>query len=244
MRLTRSQPYLLVVFLIALLATGCSLEEKVETGVPDGWEASDDRWWRTGFDTTGVFRNLETFADMGTTGSEATFVANAQMTTTPGSIQEQFDRRVQRSLIRLYRNEPELVDSLFERYVRPTLEDQADPDNMIRKVDEYQRKGYGILRNHFQEPQTALVLGKDVEVPYPDSLREKQVTGAVKTQVYLNKEGEPMAIMLLEGVHPVLDNIGMRATTQMRWRPAYRIRKGNWIPIPAWARYNLRFSIE
>lgn len=243
MRFIRSLSYLCI-FLLVLLATGCATEERAETGVPEGWEASDDRWWRTGFDTTGVFRNLETFADMGSSGGGLTFVANAQMTTHPGGLQEQFDRRVQRSLIRLYRNKPELVDSLFERYVRPTLQDKADADNMNRKVDEFQRKGYGILRNHFQEPQTALVLGKDVEVPYPDSLRQKQVTGAVKTQVYLNKEGEPMAIMLLEGVHPVLDAIGMRATTQMRWRPAYRIRNGNWIPIPAWTRYNLRFRIE
>lgn len=243
MRFRSSQPGFLICLLV-LLATGCVPEEAVETGVPDGWEAQENRWWRTGFDTTGVFRNLETFADMGSSGSGVTFVANAQMTSPPGSLQEQFERRVQRSLIRLYRNEPELVDSLFERYVRPTLAGKADADDMNRKVDEFQRKGYGILRNHFQEPQTALVLGKDVDVPYPDSLRKKQVTGAVKTQVYLNKEGEPMAIMLLEGVHPVLDAIGMRATTEMRWRPAYRIRNGNWIPVPAWARYNLRFRIE
>jgi len=238
-----SKSYLFI-FLVAMLAMGCAAEEGAETGVPTGWEASDGRWWRTGFDTTGVFRELETFEDMGSSGSGVTFVANAQMTNRPGSLQEQFESRVQRSLIRLYRNEPELVDSLFERYVRPTLAGKADANDLNRKVDEFQRKGYGILRNHFQEPQTALVLGKDVDVPYPDSLREKQVTGAVKTQVYLNKEGEPMAIMLLEDVHPVLDAIGMRATTEMRWRPAYRIRNGNWVPVPAWARYNLRFRIE
>lgn len=238
--------YVSIVLFLMLVAYigGCTPSESVETSVPEGWETNGTYWWRTGFDTTDVFRNLDTFADMGVGNVGITFVANAQASNRSGSPQDIFERRVQRSLIRLYRNQPMLVDSLFERYVRPSLAGKGDPDKMDALVDQYQRKSYGVIRNHFQEPQTALILGKDVEVPYPDSLRERQVTGAVKTQVYLNDEGEPQAIMLLEGVHPVLDAIGLRATTQMRWRPAYRIRKGNWIPISAWTRYNLRFKIE
>jgi hypothetical protein len=164
--------YVSIVLFLMLVAYigGCTPSESVETSVPEGWETNGTYWWRTGFDTTDVFRNLDTFADMGVGNVGITFVANAQASNRSGSPQDIFERRVQRSLIRLYRNQPMLVDSLFERYVRPSLAGKGDPDKMDALVDQYQRKSYGVIRNHFQEPQTALILGKDVEVPYPDSL--------------------------------------------------------------------------
>jgi outer membrane biosynthesis protein TonB len=68
------------------------------------------------------------------------------------------------------------------------------------------------------------------------------VAGTVRIQVYINEEGEPLTLQLLESVDPDLDGIAMRAMTQMRWRPTYTMRKGRWVAIPAWARLGVPFG--
>lgn len=225
------------VILLGAMVAGCAREEAaVETGAPEGWQADGDRWWRAGIDTARAFRNLETFSTMGVSGQ--IYLA------TPGNLgpQQQFERRMRHAFIRLYRNQPEIVDSLFTRLVLPKLPAANASDDMARQVERAKRQSYKQLRRHFQEPQTALQLGTDVPVPYPDSLRARQIGGPVKLQVYLDAEGAPLAIELLEGVHPTLDAIALRATTEMRWRPAYLISKGRWSAIPAWARFTVRFT--
>ena len=222
---------------------GCAPQETgQDLGPPADWTGTDTRWWREELDTTGVFRNLETLADMGVTGADPTYVGNAQMAQQARSVEQRFEWSLKQSLIEFYRNQPELVDSLFEQHVTPTLGDAVTTGSLRQQVEEHQRKVYKLLRNHFQEPRTALVLGRDVVVPYPDSLREQGVAGKVRTQVFLNDEGRPQAVMLLDGIHPVLNDLAMRATTQMEWRPAYRMRNGRWIAIPAWARFNINFK--
>lgn len=223
------------VVLLVVLHNGCTPEETVETGPPPGWQAEDGRWWRSGIDTTGVFRDLETFGTMGV--SEQVYLS------APGNLgpQQQFERRLRHSFIRLYRNQPEVVDSLIARVVLPKLPPVNASEDVQRQVERAKRQSYKLLRRHFQEPQTALQLGTDVPVPYPDSLRARQIGGPVKMQVYLDAEGVPQAIKLLESIHPTLDAIALRATTEMRWRPAYLIGKGRWSAIPAWARFSVRF---
>jgi hypothetical protein len=61
-------------------------------------------------------------------------------------------------------------------------------------------------------------------------------------QVYLNREGAPQGIELISAVHPVLDDIAMKAATQMRWQPAYLLTASKSNPVPAWVRYNVNFT--
>ncbi len=149
---------------------------------------------------------------------------------------------VKRSLVRLYRNEPEVVDSLFERHVVPQLAGaslQGDPEDIVERN---KKKAYDALRKHFREPVPRLRLGEDIQVIYPDSLRRSGVSGVVRMQVRVNEAGEPLAIELLESVHPVLDQIAMSATTRMRWQPAYVLVRNDWKALPSWSRFNIHFS--
>lgn len=228
---------------LLLAAVGCSTgcaPPAPDLSPPEGWQAEGDRWWRVGVDTTGRFRDLETLGAMGIERQVLTYAADGRSAAGVGH--RQVVRAVKQSLIRLYRNEPEVVDSLFEHVVAPkiALADFTGP--LQPEVEALKRKGYKMLGSLFKEPRAALRLGTDVPVSYPDSLRALGVAGSVKMQVQLDAEGLPQTVQLLEGIHPVLDHIALTATTQMRWRPAYLMRKGNWKPIPAWVRFNVRFA--
>ncbi len=227
-----------------MFLAGCLPEEKIETGPPDGWQAEDLRWWRAGFDTTGIFRNLETLTDMGVRGAQLTYAASPNVARQRASQQEWFERAVKQKIIQLYRNHPEVVDSLVERHVVPMLKEVDLDANMQSEVDHYMSKSYRFLhKNYFQAPQQKLRVGRDIEVPYPESARKRQIKGAVHVQVYVNAEGEPMTVELLESLDPELDGIAMRTMTKMRWRPAYLMGKGTWKTIPAWTRVKIRFGI-
>ncbi|MDQ6960374.1 MAG: energy transducer TonB, partial [Mariprofundaceae bacterium] len=77
---------------------------------------------------------------------------------------------------------------------------------------------------------------------FPDSLRNTNVSGVVFLQIHISAEGEPVAIEKLNGVHPVLDRIAMRAMTKMRWQPAYVVKGSKSPPVASWARYRVRFA--
>ena len=210
-------------FVLALLTgiglAGCSGGAGGIPEPPEGWQHVDGRWWRAGVDTTQAFRDLSGAEAMGiTSGASASLTA-----------------AVQRELLPLYRNQPEVIDSLFERHVAEKLaEGEGD-------VEEWKRRAYSSLRKNFREPLIATHLGSDIPVPYPDSLRSRGVTGKVTMQVRLDAEGRPQAIELIEPVHPALDAIAMQATTQMKWRPAYVMRNGRWRAIPSWVRFSVNF---
>ena len=218
----RKTAHTFLLFAWLLVAAGCSQEQP--TGPPGGWQSADNRWWQSEVDTSRALRNLETLKAM-EVGQES------------GS----FTQAVQEEFLPLYRNRPSIVDSLFEAYVRPVAE-EADRGDFEAAVDRVRKEGYETLREHFQEPQVALELGTDVPVVYPDSLRQAGTGGEVKMQVFLSEEGQPKAIKLVEGVHPVLDESAMRAATQMEWRPAYLKVKGEWKAVPSWTRYSLTFA--
>ena len=211
-----------LLFTWMLVMAGCNQEQP--TGPPEGWQSADNRWWQSEVDTSRALRNLETLEVMEVEEESGSFIQ---------AVQEEF--------LPLYRNRPAVVDSLFEAYVRPVAE-EADRSDFEAAVDRVRKEGYETLREHFQEPQAALELGSDVPVLYPDSLRQAGAGGEVKMQVFLNEEGQPKAIKLVEGVHPVLDESAMRAAAKMEWRPAYLKVNGAWEAIPSWTRYSLTFA--
>lgn len=222
---------------------GCATD-KPNFGPPADWEGSVVRWWRADTDTSKKFRDLEKLESMNVTGGEMTYFTLESLAYDSEETKERLIWAVKQSLIRLIRNEPEVVDSLFERFVTPKIRSAVlSPDEISSDISRFKKEGYRLIQNNYQEPRMALTLGEDVPVIFPDSLQDKQIGGSVRTQVYVNAKGEPEAIELLEGVHPVLNDIAMKATTKMRWRPAYLMRQGNWRPIPSWVRFTLNFVV-
>ena len=235
-------PFLPFFLLLLLLTSGCG-EEAAQTEPPEGWEAAEGKWWRAGFDTADAFPDMASLEGMGKVG-EMVLAANAQEAQRSGVAAHQLARSTKEGLLELYRNDPEIVDSLFEKYVRPKFEDVQLSNDRAAQVEEFKREGYNAITKHFREPRTRLTLGPDgdIDVAYPDSLREAGVSGRVRTQVRLNEEGEPQAVELVERVHPVLDAIALNATARMRWQPAYVLRGNDWEAVPSWTRFNINFQ--
>lgn len=224
-----------------IFVSGCSNNEFFSYDPPPGWESDGKVWWKVGQDTTGLLRNLETLESMGVTGSDEVYLANANVNGGYDA-RQQFGKAVKRSLIRMYRNEPAIVDSLFETYLTPQIDDVKFTSDPAKDVEGFKKKSYKLLRRHFREPRTRLKLGTDVLVPYPDSLRSQGIHGSVILQVYLNDEGEPLTVEVVDKVHPVLDQLALVATTKMEWLPAYVERKRDWAPIPSWTRFRITFK--
>ena len=231
--LLRSAPVLLLI--VALAAMGCSSGDEARTEAPAGWETAEGRWWTSSADTSVVFRNLESLQSMGVTQED--YVASIQ-----GVNRDQFARAVRQELVPLYRQSPEVVDSLFQDEVQPLIAEAELSGDLQDLLDEYRNRGYKALSKHIREPRTQTSLGEDVPVAYPDSLRNPETSGAVRMQIRLNEEGEPQAIQRLERIHPTLDAIAMNAATRMRWQPAYLLVDGDWQPIPSWVRFSVRFQ--
>lgn len=222
-----------IAFLI--LFTACGSQHEFDPGPPSGWEGEEGRWWQEGVDTSVAFRDLQSLPTMGVD----------RIPNVPGTnpaVRAMVAQNVKQGLLRLYRNQPEVIDSLFDAHVVRLISEADVSGDRAELSDQLQQDGYRSIGRHFQEPRTRLTLGDDVPVIYPDSLRRQGISGRVSMQVYLNEEGEPLAVMLVDGVHPVLDDLAMEATTEMRWRPAYLMRRGNWLAIPSWARFNINFT--
>jgi len=237
---------------MGILLAGCADDKApIPTDFPTGWEGTAERWWRTDVDTTGTFRNLETLADMGIPGSNLLAVETTGIVEADGELARiTLIQLVKQSLIELIRHRPETVDSLFNKFVIPKIgnvdaeRDIASGTDLTPLVKNYQKLGYQILARHFRRPVTVLKLVEDIPVPVPDSLRGSGRGGTVMMQVAINKEGIPTAIEKLESAHPVLDAIAMRATTQMRWQPAYLLTGGRSVPVASWARFKVRFDLS
>lgn len=230
--------------LCVLLLAGCGEEgPHIPLETPAGWAGNTTTWWQVAADTSGVFRELESFDDMGIAGSLLlTQTIDGSSSADMALAQRKFNMYVKESLIELFRNEPQVVDSLFERFVAPKIDTPNLDGDVQPLVKEQQRRAYQIMARHFRYPRTLTKLGEDIPVPVPDSLQEREISGAVFIQIALNKEGVPIALTKLEGVHPVLDRIAMRAMTQMRWQPAYVLRGGGSVAIPSWTRMKVRFG--
>ncbi len=193
--------FFLFTFALALLA-GCG-GRAADLGPPPGWTADGDRWWRDGVDTSVAFRDLETFEAMGL--GEHADGKRAEGPT---------HRNVQQRFLALYRNQPEVVDSLFTAIAVPLIDERGqdeDRDALERDINRELNRVFFYPR---PSPES------DVAIVYPDSLRQAGIGGAVKMQVYLSEAGEPLAVELVDSVHPTLDAIALRATTEKTWIPA------------------------
>ena len=206
------------------LLAGCGGGGSADLGPPAGWSADGlDRWWKEGVDTSLAFRNLDTFEGM------------ALGERPDGKrLEGPTHRNVQQEFVQLYRNQPEIIDSLFTEIAVPLVDARGQEENrdaLIRDINREMNKVFFFARPK-SEPQ--------VQIIYPDSLRTAGVGGGVRLQVYLNEEGEPLAIKRIDAVHPTLDAIALRATTQKRWIPAAL----NGETIPSWVRSVTQFNTQ
>lgn len=222
------QPVRFILCVITLLGLEGLLGEVKAQDI--SWETVQIRQIN-GQENTGYYRNLETLDDM-----------HLPSLSLPKSDEKaQFQRAIQQSLIRLYRTNPELVDSLFEAHVIPGIDSFTRTEDFTKDVDTVKREAYQKLRRHIREPLTRLKLGTDVRVNYPSSLRQRGIGGEVVMQVYINEEGEPLGVKLIKSAHPDLIENALTAATQMRWTPAYIAESGKWIPATSWARFRINF---
>jgi len=213
---------------------------------PSGWEASESRWWKQGVDTSEVFRDLGTLGEMGITQEEMSISQS-------GITQAQFNNAIKRSLIKLYRNNPEVVDSLFQARAVDSLSavdlggDIVTENGQLKMEteNEFKNKAYKAINEYFREPQPTKT---DVQMVYPGSLRTEEASGNVELQVHLTAEevngemtGVPDAVEVIEGTNPTLNAIAMKGATQRRWNPAYVQMNREWQPIDAWVRFSVNF---
>jgi hypothetical protein len=195
--------------------------------------------WSEGLDTTRVFRNLENLTTMGITDEE--------LSLSPGEIsREQFEGAIKRSLVRLYRNNPEVVDSLFEAHAIDELADAELGEDAVQEsgqlkpklLQTYKKRAYEAITDNFREPQRE----EGADLVYPDSLRQsEEASGSVELQVHIDTSGAVNAVEAIQTAHPTLDAIAMRAATQTTWEPAYVMREGAWVPETSWARFSVNF---
>ena len=209
---------LLLVFL-GFLSAACG--GQADLGPPDGWAGDGaGRWWRTDADTTGAFRDLQTLESMGVRVFEEVDLAPS----------------VQNRMLEFYRTNPEIVDSVFVEHGLPVVE-RGDPtiadrtDLRERLVTDAYREMVRYYRDARQDPEVR------IEKVYPDSLRERGVTGQVEVQIRVNAEGEPVAIEKLSGVEPTLDALAMQAVTKMRWVHAGFMGEA----VPSWTRVTITY---
>jgi hypothetical protein len=247
MRSKRSSfSFILILFFCSglVMNLGCQTEELPPPPIPKGWDGNSTYWWQIGADTTNAFRTLETFEDMGVPGShllsaslDGSDVGDRQLA------QLKFNQYVKESLIEMFRNEPHVVDSLFNQYVVPKMAGANLDGDVQPLIKSYQREAYRVIARHFRYPRATTKLGVDIPIVVPDSLQEQHISGSVLIQLALNKEGVPIALQNLSGVHPALDRIAMEAMTQMRWQPAYLLRGSKSVAIPSWTRMKVRFGV-
>lgn len=208
----------LLVFL-GFLSAACG--EQADLGPPAGWAGdSADRWWRMDADTAGAFRDLQTLESMGVRVFEEVDLASS----------------VQNRMLEFYRTNPEIVDSVFVERGLPIVE-RGDPtirdrtELRERLVTDAYRAMVRYYRDARQDPEVR------VEKVYPDSLRERGVTGQVEVQIRVNAEGEPVAIEKLSGAEPTLDALAMQAVTKMRWVHAGHEGEA----VPSWTRVTITY---
>lgn len=228
----------------SLALSGCQSGGPPDLGAPSGWETSADgmQWWQADTDTTGLFRDLTTLAAMNVAGENKVYVAGRNVSAQQEVMEIRLQRALKRQLIRIYRNQPEIVDSLFLAYVAPDLSVAKYERDTEAELQRLKKQGYSTIRSHFREPTTVKNLGSDIPISYPDSLQEAGISGSVHIQAYVDGEGKPLVLELIEPVHPVLDAIALQAMTQMQWNPAYLNRSFGWKAIPSWARFRVTFA--
>lgn len=226
---------------LMLVLAGCGGGGDDPTAPPSGWKASESRMWKEGVDTSAVFKDMESLSEMG--------VIDEEFALTSGSLsQEQFKNAIKKSLEKLYRTNPTLVDTLFEQYATPKLAD-ADLSGSVVKdgqlepklLNEYKNKAFKAIKDNYKQP----TLKESVEgITYPDSLRRADVTGTVRLQMHIDTSGTVDAIEVVESVHPTLDAIAMAAATKTKWEPGYEKVDREWKARTGWGRSPVPFRLR
>lgn len=215
---------------------------------PDGWETSDTRWWKQDVDTSEVFIDLDSLSTMG--------VVDRTVQLEGGNVtRDQFNAAIKQSLVPLYRNNPMIVDSLFNEYAASQLEDVDLSGNIVGEkgqlkdkiLNKNQKVAYEAITEYFREPQRQ----SSPDIVWPDSLRSEEYSGVVKIQAHLAVEGEgdnavarPDAVQVLSGTNPTLDRIALKATTEATWNPAYILEDGEWTPVDSWVQFDIPFQMR
>jgi len=221
-----------------LALAGCGGGGGNPAAPPSGWEGNQARMWKQDVDTSQVFQNMQSLSKMG--------ILDEEFALSGGSItQEQFQKAVKRSLVELYRSNPTIVDSLFETYAVPELEnvelgsDAVQGGKLKQKLlDKHKSAAFKAIDEHYEQP--AIQEGI-TGLPYPDSLRTEENSGDVEIQLHVTESGQVDAVEVIDGTHPILDAIVMKAATQTKWNPAYVTEDGQQTAHPGWGRLSTTF---
>ena len=222
-----------------LILAGCGGGGGDPAAPPSGWNATETRMWAPDVDTSEVFRNMSSLEAMGIIGEDVAFGS--------GSVsQEQFQNAVKRSLLELYRSNPAVVDSLFEEHAVPVLQDAdlgsdiVEEDKIKQKIlDKFGQKALKAVDEHYEQP---IIQEGITGLPYPDSLRTEENSGRVEVQVHVTADGTVDAVEVVEGTHPTLNAIIMRAAaTETTWNPAYVTEDGEQTSYSGWGRLSTNF---
>lgn len=73
---------------------------------------------------------------------------------------------------------------------------------------------------------------------YPASVRQQNITGAVKVRVSLDATGRLLSAEIIQSVHPTLDAIVLRAVRQTQWKPAMKAGKN----VPCTFKFPVTFT--
>ena len=194
-------------------------------GPPEGWVAeSPTRWYAPSADTSAAFRDLSTLEAMGVARDDSELV-----------------RWTQEKMTDLYRTDPERVDSVFAAdylaEVRAGVPDgagyQEAADAMVNRIktDFFQRYNPA----QYQPPAEPFAI--------PDSLQGAD--GVITTQVYVDADNQPTAVMLIEGTGTALDQMMMRRAVESTFTDAWvreTAGRSAGVPIPSWVRISSNYG--
>ncbi len=225
---------LLLALVLLLTVSACTSGDGA--ALPEGWAQSGDLFYRTDVDTTGLFPDLDSVESMGVVPAEEDVDASSRS----GWV----ERNLKRRMVMLYRNNPQIVDSVFNARVPDMIASRSLDDELIPVVDDLEDPVRRALLQGFYPPSPLRKLGTEIPVPFPDSIRA-QIDGArVKTQVAIGPDGFADAVRILEPAQPTLERITVGVIAQQKWNAGYvTITNTNRRErAPSWVRYNVLFG--
>ncbi|MEM1054382.1 MAG: TonB family protein [Bacteroidota bacterium] len=225
--------FLSLAALVAVVATVLAACEQGGIQPPDGWEVvSENQWARPGVDPDDAFRDLSSVASMGVVDEADSDVI----------------RYAKEQMLYLYRTSPEVVDSVFTAVAVPLLDRSFPREGFQAQVDAAlndakiamlgSRQNQAIYRQATPLPDPA-----PERAVYPDSLKSRGVSGEVAVQVRIDAEGQPVAVQVVESVHPTLDALVMRQAATTSFNPAWVVKgRSGGTAIPNYTRVRVPFE--
>lgn len=221
---------------LALLLAACQTGGGSDA-LPEGWIQDGDRFYLADVDTAGLFPDLETPEAMGVVPE--------------GEMDERdragwVARNLKRRMLALYRNQPQIVDSVFEARVVPMIAQRDLSGSLGSVVDEMERPvRNALMQGFYPSTGTVYTFGDEVDPPvFPDSLAAQMDGARVRTQVALGADGFADAVKILEPTHPTLERLAVRVIAQQKWNAGYVTAENTnrRDRTPSWVRYNVLFG--